>query len=249
MSSTQFKKSIQCKQSERRRFLRSAVLLLGVSATSLATLIPISSKLAPTHLRPPGALPEDEYLASCIKCGQCVQACPVQAIALADLEEGMGVGAPYVDARKQACDFSCGAVQCILACPTNSLNRQVNKKEEVRMGFARVANPTTCLAVQGLGFKGLARGRDFKGKLNYENGNYYQITLVKDHPYDLELCELCVRQCPIENAISLQPIDKSGKKIPVIHQACVGCGVCEMICPVEPASIVIDARKTWKTSG
>jgi ferredoxin-type protein NapG len=26
----------------------------------------------------------------------------------------------------------------------------------------------------------------------------------------------------------------------VIEDGCVGCGVCEMICPVEPAAIVID---------
>jgi len=244
--STQLKKSIQCKQSDRRRFLRSAALLLGISATSLATLIPISSRFATAHLRPPGALPEDEYLASCIKCGQCVQACPVQAIKLADLQEGMGMGAPYIDARMQACDFSCGAVQCVLACPTNSLNREITVKEKVRMGLARLANSSACLAVQGLGFKGLARGVDFKGKLNYPIGNGYQITWVKDHPYDLELCDLCVRQCPIDNAISLQTIDESGKKIPVIHQACVGCGVCEMICPVEPIAIVVDIRKTWE---
>jgi ferredoxin len=52
---------------------------------------------------------------------QCVQVCPVAAIKLADLVDGIGVGAPYIDARAQACDFSCDAVQCILACPTGSL--------------------------------------------------------------------------------------------------------------------------------
>jgi ferredoxin-type protein NapG len=50
-----------------------------------------------------------------------VQVCPVQAIKLADLVDGFGVGVPYIDAREQACDFSCDAVQCILACPTGSL--------------------------------------------------------------------------------------------------------------------------------
>jgi ferredoxin-type protein NapG len=73
------------------------------------------------RLRPPGALDEKDLLGSCIKCGQCVQVCPVQAIKLADLVDGFGVGVPYIDARQQACDFSCDAVQCILACPTGSL--------------------------------------------------------------------------------------------------------------------------------
>lgn len=244
--STQSEKSSYCKPNDRRRFLRSAVLLLGISTLSLTTLIPLSSKSASTRrLRPPGALPEKDYLASCIKCGQCVQMCPVQAIKLADLDEGMGVGAPYIDARKQACDFSCDAVQCILACPTNSLNRKITRKEEVRMGLARVANSTACLAAQGLGFKGQVRGADFKGKLRYTDVDRWNPIFIKDHPYTLELCDLCVRHCPIDKAISLQAIDKEGKKkIPVIHQTCVGCGTCEMICPVEPSVIVIDVRKT-----
>ncbi|HCN68300.1 MAG TPA: 4Fe-4S ferredoxin, partial [Candidatus Accumulibacter sp.] len=30
-----------------------------------------------------------------------------------------------------------------------------------------------------------------------------------------------------------------------VLEQCVGCGVCEMICPVDPAAIVIDARQPW----
>jgi ferredoxin-type protein NapG len=30
---------------------------------------------------------------------------------------------------------------------------------------------------------------------------------------------------------------------PVIKDGCVGCGVCEMICPPEPPAIVIDIDK------
>ena len=32
------------------------------------------------------------------------------------------------------------------------------------------------------------------------------------------------------------------RKSPVVHEPCVGCGVCEMICPVEPAAIEIVPR-------
>ncbi len=234
-------------QASRRRFLRTTALFFGVVGTSLATWFPVIAGWVKSRLRPPGAVPEDEFLTSCIKCGQCVQVCPVEAIRLADIDEAMGVGVPYIDARAQACDFSCDVVQCILACPTGSLSHSVTKKEEVRMGLARVVRPEACLARMGRGFKGQARGPHFKGLLRYKDVDRWNPILVRDHPYDRPLCDLCVIQCPIENAISLQAIDKEGKlKEPVIHEACVGCGVCEMICPVEPTVIVIDERKTWE---
>jgi ferredoxin-type protein NapG len=172
----------------------------------------------------------------------------VQAIFLADINEGVGMGVPFIEARAQACDFSCDALQCILACPTGSLTHAIKKKEEVRMGLARVANPSTCLAVKGQGFKGQARGTDCSHLLRYEEIDRWKPIRVCDHPYDRKLCDLCVLECPIDNAISLEPIGKTGKSMPVIHEACVGCGVCEMICPVEPAVIVIDERKVWGTT-
>ncbi len=234
-------------QATRRRFLRTVTLALGVIGTSLAGFLPVLAKWIPPRLRPPGALAETPFLAACIKCGQCVQVCPVQAIRLADIEDGVGIGVPHIDARAQACDFSCDALQCILACPTGALSHKLNKKEEVRMGLARVARPEACLAVHGLGFRGPARGPEYTGLLRYNEVDRWTPIPVRDHPYNLELCDLCVRQCPIENAISLQPIDATGKtKIPVIQQACVGCGTCEMICPVEPTVIVIDERKMWE---
>jgi ferredoxin-type protein NapG len=240
-------KSSPRQQASRRQFLRTVALFFGIMATSLATFFPVIAKWVPARLRPPGAIEEEDYLASCIKCGQCVQVCPVEAIRLADIDEGMGIGVPYIEARDQACDFSCDALQCILACPTGSLSHNLTKKEEVRMGLARVVRPEACLAQFGLGFKGQARGPLFPGLLRYVKVDRWKPILVRDHPYDVELCDLCVRECPIENAISLQAVDNAGKgKLPVIHEACVGCGVCEMICPVEPTVIVIDERKTWE---
>ena len=93
-------------QKQRREFLRSIVLTGGLVGASLLGFIPLV-KAWQQRLRPPGALAEQAFLAACIKCGQCVQVCPVQAIRLADLDEGFGIGVPFIDARVQACDFSC----------------------------------------------------------------------------------------------------------------------------------------------
>jgi ferredoxin-type protein NapG len=259
------KKTSRGKQKARRQFLRTLVLGVGVVGVSLLGYFPVLGRWR-ERVRPPGALKEHEFLSSCIKCGQCVQVCPVNAIRLADMDEGFGIGTPYIDTRKQACDFSCDGLQCVLACPTGALTHHINYSHETEMGIARVVNEKQCLAVMGRGFKGQARGAAFKGKLRYEDVDRWNPIKVSEYPYDLELCDLCVRQCPIEiriaqceagkppsgdenqcppqHAIKLEAIaseDGTVRKRPVILDGCVGCGVCEMICPPEPAVIVVDS--------
>lgn len=234
-------------QKERRSFLLSVMLGTGTVALALAGYIPIVSGWV-KRLRPPGALDEPDFLASCIKCGQCVQVCPVEAIVLADVTDGFGNGVPYINARKQACDFSCDAVQCVLACPTGALTHAIDKKEQVRMGLAVLARPDSCLARQGKGFKGKARGAEFSGLHRYIDVDRWNPIRVADRNYDVELCDLCVRECPIKDAIRLEPMSKDAgdkRRTPVVLEACVGCGMCEMICPAEPAAIVVEERKVW----
>ena len=263
------------KQSNRRRILRTFLLTSGVLGAAGSGFLPLiySQK---KRLRPPGALDEKDFLSSCIKCGQCVQVCPVEAIKLADLVDGVGVGTPYIDARAQACDFSCDAVQCILACPTGSLtyhkpahltvragaeltNKPILLAKEKdaeptlnlaeRIGVARLTRPESCLAMQGRGFQGAARGAAFEGKLRYMTVDRWKPIPVRDFKYEREVCDLCEQACPIKGAITVEMgMGKDGKPkgIPVVHEACVGCGVCEMVCPTEPASIEIIPGEGWR---
>ncbi len=238
-------------QKQRRSLLFSVIAGAATLAVGLVGYVPILKGWT-KRLRPPGALDEREFLASCIKCGQCVQVCPVKAIHLADAGDGFGLGVPYIEARDQACDFSCDAVQCVLACPTGALTHKLDTKEQVRMGLARLSRPDACLARQGKGIKGPARGAAFPGLHRYTSVDRWKPIRIADHPYDLELCDLCVRECPIKGAITLEPLTSDPadrRRTPVVHQACVGCGMCEMICPAMPAAIAVDERATWQTAG
>jgi ferredoxin-type protein NapG len=250
------------KRESRRKFLLSAAVGAGAVCFSLAGFLPVELRRTP-RLRPPGALDEADFLASCIKCGQCVQVCPVAALKPAELDDGFGVGVPFYEPRQQACDFSCDVGQCILACPTGALtyHRPATSPASLsappvllarvaepdptlsltqRMGLARLVRPQACLSVQGLGVNGPARGERFAGRKRWPEVDRWVPQRVREHAYALERCDLCVRECPIQGAISIEQV--AGAATPTVHAACVGCGVCEMMCPVDEPCIVVKAE-------
>lgn len=98
-------------------------------------------------LRPPGAQSESDFMARCIKCGKCIEACPYQAIKPAGELSGIAVGTPLLDAREQACRL-CEDFPCVKACPTGAL-RDVEARSDVRMGVALI-DEETCIAFQGM---------------------------------------------------------------------------------------------------
>ena len=115
---------------------------LAVLAEGAHAVITSPSEL----LRPPGSQGEADFMARCIKCGKCVEACPHRVIRVAGLEAGAAAGTPYIDAREGACRM-CEDFPCVKACPTQAL-RDVDSRADVNMGYAKI-DENICIAFKG----------------------------------------------------------------------------------------------------
>lgn len=96
-------------------------------------------------IRPPGALPEEEFLATCILCQECVRVCPSHGLKPALLEGGLhALGTPYLVAREGGCQLmgNCPNL-CARVCPVAAI--QPIPREKMKLGLARV-DRRACLA-------------------------------------------------------------------------------------------------------
>ncbi len=97
-------------------------------------------------LRPPGAVAESAFLAGCTRCGDCIRACPHQAIRLAPERLRSAAGTPIIDPAEQPC-LMCPDTPCITACTPGVLRRAADAPVPA-IGVARIST-VDCLAHQG----------------------------------------------------------------------------------------------------
>ncbi|QDT05402.1 quinol dehydrogenase periplasmic component [Rubripirellula lacrimiformis] len=97
------------------------------------------ARTIPVH-RPPGSIDEYAFLAGCTKCGDCIEACPYDAIVKAPDRLGIVAGTPIIDADSSAC-MMCQDFPCIASCDAGVLIDNIPPI----MGTARVT-PHLCLA-------------------------------------------------------------------------------------------------------
>ncbi len=129
--------------------------VLALSGLSILALL-IRSEAAgpavpgePATLRPPGALAEAGFLAACIRCERCRDACEAGCIRIARPPDGAGRGTPFIVARERGCTL---CLECTRVCPTGAL-RRLEEVEDVAMGVA-VIDERTCVAINRTGVCG-----------------------------------------------------------------------------------------------
>ncbi|TFH22226.1 MAG: 4Fe-4S dicluster domain-containing protein [Myxococcales bacterium] len=100
-------------------------------------------------VRPPGSVEEPDFLARCIRCTRCADACPTQCIRFFGPEAGESQATPYILTADTACSM---CLECGKACPTEAIE-VVELMTDVAMGTAEV-DERLCVSHNGTGMCG-----------------------------------------------------------------------------------------------
>lgn len=159
-------------------------------------------------VRPPGSVPEASFLRLCVRCGECIMACPSHVLQPSSFERGAAnLWTPRAAPDWSGCAPTCNA--CGQVCPTGAIRAlPLEEKRVVRMGRA-IVNEATCLPHAGRQECQLC------------------VDQCKAAGYDaIEFIHVGV-----EVDEDGMPIDGSGYLAPTIQtDKCVGCGLCQTRC-------------------
>jgi polyferredoxin len=198
---------------------RRRVLTSLAAGTAALPLLRANTGLAvetnPRLIRPPAALAEKDFLARCIRCGECLKVCPSNALHPAFSEAGWeGIWTPVLVPRVGFCQPNC--TLCGQVCPTGAI-WEFTSGEKGWAAETKAAKPIRI------------------GTAFYDRGRCLPWAMAIE-------CIVCEEWCPVSpKAIYLRPaevFDAAGNAKQV-HQPyldperCVGCGACEFACPVR----------------
>jgi polyferredoxin len=196
--------------SRRKLLLTSTAAFLAVPFFRIS---PASKRASERLIRPPGALPEPQFLRRCVKCGECMKACPTNALQPAIGQAGPeGLWTPVLTPKIGYCEYYCSL--CSQVCPTGAIKElTIPEKVNVRIGTAWI-NKNRCLPY-------------FLGR---------PCIVCEEH------CPTSPKAIKFVMVETKRPDGTiATQKAPVIDlDLCIGCGICENKCPVmdDPAIYV-----------
>ena len=161
----------------------------------------------PRPVRPPGSVPEAEFLQMCIRCGECFQSCPSDVLQPLGFQQGLeGLWTPHVVADWAGCASSCNA--CGQVVPTGAIRAlPLAEKRHARMGLA-IVNESTCLPF---------------------HGEACQLCVDECTAAGYNALEFIAVGTEVDELG--QPIEGTGQLAPLlIPDKCVGCGLCQTRC-------------------
>ena len=143
--------------SERRKFFLTVARATGLAILGGLTWSAYVDEVKATSLilRPPGARDEASFLATCIKCGMCVEACPFDTLRLAKPGDNKPLGTPFFIPREIPC-YMCTDIPCVPVCPTDALNIKLVQNEEKKLDISKaqmgvaVIDDSSCIAFSGI---------------------------------------------------------------------------------------------------
>jgi len=155
-----------------------------------------------TLLRPPGAVPEDRFTGLCIRCNNCVHACPTKVIHPdTGHEAGLaGFAAPIIrfDRDYKYCLETCNA--CTQVCPTGALTPlDLQQKNKHIIGEALVDNDVclTALGKKECDACELACPYDAV-KITWDEEQYNAYPVVNDKCIGCGACEVACPTTPVK---------------------------------------------------
>ncbi|MCP4021757.1 MAG: 4Fe-4S dicluster domain-containing protein [Desulfobacteraceae bacterium] len=136
---------------QRRQLVSTGLIGCGTAVMSLTGLSSLYGKPGegqvgtPGLIRPPASVPETQFLSRCVRCGECMVACPTNTLQPIWFKAGFpALFSPAVTPRRGFCDPQCH--ECSKVCPTHAI-RAIESRDRVfaKTGTARLIRQK-CLA-------------------------------------------------------------------------------------------------------
>ncbi|EAS41452.1 4Fe-4S dicluster domain-containing protein [Photobacterium profundum] len=177
-------------------------------------------------IRPPFAEQELDLLINCSRCGDCISACPHQVIFPLPLKRGADVaGTPAMDIINKGCHL-CADWPCVTACNEKALVFPINKIDE-KDSTGETENSTETSV-------GSAEDKKRPDAQDCPPMAKAAVNSATCLPYSGPECGACKGSCPIPDTLVWQ-----NEKPSIIHENCVGCGLCREACITSPKAIEI----------